>query len=125
MGQNMIVAFATYANDYSGYVTTEMEYMVQRYEGASTLYGPKTNEVYAREFASLFRETMNGSSTTSNADIPVRNRLDYFERNPSENDGPVTRMVAPILGVEEVPTISMHEAYSPSIGNDTGISWGA
>merc|ERR1712151_666538 len=119
MGQNMIVAFATYANDYSGYVTTEMEYMVQRYEGASTLYGPKTNEVYAREFASLFRETMNGSSTTSNADIPVRNRLDYFTKNPSEKDGPVTKMVAPVLGVEEVPAMSLHEIYSSLMGKDT------
>ncbi|KAI9699628.1 MAG: hypothetical protein M1836_002662 [Candelina mexicana] len=34
------------ANSYTHYIATEEEYAVQRYEGASTLYGPNTLEAY-------------------------------------------------------------------------------
>jgi neutral ceramidase len=34
------------ANSYTHYITTEEEYTVQRYEGASTLYGPHTLNAY-------------------------------------------------------------------------------
>jgi len=34
------------ANTYAHYISTEEEYTVQRYEGASTLYGPHTLEAY-------------------------------------------------------------------------------
>ncbi|KAH7082594.1 neutral ceramidase precursor [Paraphoma chrysanthemicola] len=34
------------ANSYTHYITTEEEYSVQRYEGASTLYGPHTLNAY-------------------------------------------------------------------------------
>ncbi|KIY02637.1 uncharacterized protein Z520_01102 [Fonsecaea multimorphosa CBS 102226] len=34
------------ANTYAHYISTEEEYAVQRYEGASTLYGPHTLEAY-------------------------------------------------------------------------------
>ncbi len=40
------VALATYANEYSQYVTTLEEYSSQQYEGASTLFGPHTLEAY-------------------------------------------------------------------------------
>ena len=41
------------SNDYSSYVTTEIEYGFQHYEGGSTLFGPKTSQVYASIFADL------------------------------------------------------------------------
>ena len=47
------VALATYANDYSQYVTTLEEYGSQQYEGASTLFGPHTLEAYQRVAADL------------------------------------------------------------------------
>ena len=34
------------ANTYTHYITTEEEYAIQRYEGASTLYGPHTLNAY-------------------------------------------------------------------------------
>lgn len=34
------------ANSYTHYITTEEEYRIQRYEGASTLYGPHTLDAY-------------------------------------------------------------------------------
>lgn len=41
-----IVALGGPANSYTHYITTREEYSVQRYEGASTLYGPWTLDAY-------------------------------------------------------------------------------
>lgn len=40
------IVIAGLTNGYSSYVTTYQEYQVQRYEGASTLYGPHTLQAY-------------------------------------------------------------------------------
>lgn len=42
LGSDAYVVIAGPANTYSHYVTTREEYAVQRYEGASTIYGPCT-----------------------------------------------------------------------------------
>jgi neutral ceramidase len=41
-----VVVLGGPANSYTHYITTEPEYGVQRYEGASTLYGPHTLQAY-------------------------------------------------------------------------------
>lgn len=41
-----VVVIGGPANSYTHYITTEQEYGVQRYEGASTLYGPHTLAAY-------------------------------------------------------------------------------
>ena len=41
------------ANSYAGYVTTYEEYQKQRYEAASTIYGPYTLDAYMQEFKRL------------------------------------------------------------------------
>lgn len=41
-----VVVIGGPANSYSHYITTEEEYAIQRYEGASTLYGPHTLAAY-------------------------------------------------------------------------------
>jgi len=51
-GVNAVI-FAGYANGYSSYVTTEEEYALQHYEGASTLYGPKTLKAYQQVFGEI------------------------------------------------------------------------
>lgn len=51
--KNPIVLIAGPANTYSHYVTTREEYGVQRYEGASTIYGPFTLEAYQDIFSKL------------------------------------------------------------------------
>ncbi|KAK4918125.1 hypothetical protein LTR66_016896 [Elasticomyces elasticus] len=43
---NPVVVLGGPANTYAHYIATEEEYGVQRYEGASTLYGPHTLEAY-------------------------------------------------------------------------------
>lgn len=47
------VVIAGLTNTYSQYVTTFEEYQIQRYEGASTLYGPYTLNAYIQEFKKL------------------------------------------------------------------------
>ncbi|KAK9049412.1 hypothetical protein SSX86_031619 [Deinandra increscens subsp. villosa] len=47
------VVIAGLTNTYSQYVTTFEEYQIQRYEGASTLYGPHTLKAYIQEFKKL------------------------------------------------------------------------
>nr|XP_043607298.1 neutral ceramidase 2-like [Erigeron canadensis] len=50
---NVHVVIAGLTNTYSQYVTTFEEYQIQRYEGASTLYGPHTLNGYIQEFNKL------------------------------------------------------------------------
>lgn len=47
------VVIAGLTNTYSQYITTFEEYEMQRYEGASTLYGPHTLSAYIQEFTKL------------------------------------------------------------------------
>lgn len=51
--KNPIVIIAEIANSYGGYVTTREEYQAQRYEAASTIYGPATLAGYQQSFATL------------------------------------------------------------------------
>lgn len=45
-GEDVHPVIAGLTNTYSSYITTFEEYGVQRYEGASTLYGPHTLDAY-------------------------------------------------------------------------------
>ncbi|RWS07085.1 neutral ceramidase-like protein [Dinothrombium tinctorium] len=49
------------SNAYSSYVTTFEEYQIQRYEGASTIFGPHTLNAYIQQFMKLARNLLNGS----------------------------------------------------------------
>lgn len=42
------------SNAYSSYVSTWHEYQVQRYEGASTIYGPHTLQIYLEQYQRLW-----------------------------------------------------------------------
>lgn len=44
--ESPVVVLGGPANSYTHYITTEEEYSIQRYEGASTLYGPHTLAAY-------------------------------------------------------------------------------
>lgn len=58
------VALATYANAYSGYITTKEEYEMQHYEGASTHFGPYTLKAYEQEFGKLAVAMKEGRSVS-------------------------------------------------------------
>lgn len=47
------VIVAGLCNTYSDYITTPEEYQIQRYEGASTIYGPHTLTIYLKHYQEL------------------------------------------------------------------------
>jgi len=55
------VVLAGLSNAYSSYVTTFEEYQVQRYEGASTIFGPHTLEAYLNQYLNLTRKLVSGT----------------------------------------------------------------
>lgn len=59
---NIHIVIAGLTNTYSQYVTTFEEYQIQRYEGASTLYGPYTLSGYIQEFRKLASALLTGES---------------------------------------------------------------
>jgi len=53
IGEEDMIVIAGLANGYADYVATYEEYQQQRYEAASTIYGPHTLEAYIQEFLKL------------------------------------------------------------------------
>ncbi len=51
--RELAAVIVSHANGFMNYLTTAPEYAAQAYEGASTLYGPQTVEVFARELHRL------------------------------------------------------------------------
>ncbi|CAN0871835.1 Neutral ceramidase 2 [Linum grandiflorum] len=60
------VVIAGLTNTYSQYISTFEEYQHQRYEAASTLYGPHTLSAYIQEFNKLATQLAKGETTTNN-----------------------------------------------------------
>ncbi|KAL1310514.1 hypothetical protein AAFC00_000799 [Neodothiora populina] len=58
------------ANSYTHYITTEEEYGVQRYEGASTLYGPNTLEAYINLTLSRLPYLSAAAQTSNDTSLP-------------------------------------------------------
>lgn len=63
------VVLSGLSNVYTSYVATIEEYEVQRYEGASTLYGPHTLQAYVRQFKRLSRLIMGDSGEQPVSDL--------------------------------------------------------
>ncbi|XP_014616337.1 PREDICTED: neutral ceramidase [Polistes canadensis] len=51
--EDYTVIIAGLCNTYSDYITTPEEYQIQRYEGASTIYGPHTLTIYLKLYQNL------------------------------------------------------------------------
>ncbi|KAI4999233.1 neutral ceramidase [Hordeum vulgare subsp. vulgare] len=69
-GTNIHVVLAGLTNTYSQYVTTFEEYQIQRYEGASTLYGPHTLSAYIQEFQKLATAMIENKEVPTNIQPP-------------------------------------------------------
>lgn len=63
-GQDLQVTVGGLANSYSHYVTTFEEYQAQRYEAASTMYGPHSLSGYIQEFTRLTNDLIQGRPST-------------------------------------------------------------
>lgn len=64
------VVLAGLSNAYSSYVATFEEYQVQRYEGASTIFGPHTLEAYLQQYSSLVGQLVSGQAVAPGPDPP-------------------------------------------------------
>ncbi|KAI0262181.1 Neutral/alkaline nonlysosomal ceramidase [Gloeopeniophorella convolvens] len=63
IGQDAYVVIAGPANTYGHYIATREEYAVQRYEGASTLFGPNTLDAYIDKYGSLVSYLADSATT--------------------------------------------------------------
>ncbi|KAG6816655.1 hypothetical protein H0H87_004298 [Tephrocybe sp. NHM501043] len=70
LGSDAYVVLAGPANTYGHYVTTREEYGVQRYEGASTIFGQYTLEAYIEKYSSLVPYLANNATGTPASDPP-------------------------------------------------------
>ena len=62
---NPEITIAGLANSYTHYVTTFEEYAGQRYEAASTLYGPHTLSAYIQELERITNDLLDGNRSES------------------------------------------------------------
>lgn len=70
------VVIAGLSNSYSSYIATPEEYQIQRYEGASTIFGPYTLPIYLSQFGKLIRAMLQNSTLDNGPSPPVfDNRL--------------------------------------------------
>jgi len=66
-GQTAHIVISGLTNGYSSYVTTFEEYQAQRYEAASTIYGPHTLSGYIQELSRISRDMATGAPSASGA----------------------------------------------------------
>jgi neutral ceramidase len=79
LGQDAYVVIAGPANTYAHYVTTREEYGVQRYEGASTIFGQYTLDAYINKYSSLVPFLGDSSSGTPPSDpAPANQESSYI-----------------------------------------------
>ncbi|KAF7320213.1 hypothetical protein MKEN_00805800 [Mycena kentingensis (nom. inval.)] len=85
LGEDAHVVVAGPANTYSHYIATPEEYTVQRYEGASTLYGPHTLDAYLDRYARLVPFLADGD-----LDAAGTYRIRYFGDSKAAFGGKIT-----------------------------------
>eukprot|EP00900_Chrysochromulina_parva_P006760 jgi/Chrpa1/16085/Chrysochromulina_OHIO_Genome00020891-RA len=86
-----VVVIAGLSNDYQDYTTTFEEYQQQRYEGGSTIYGPRQLDGYIQELLRLADNLANG--TIARSDPPP---VDFTDRIVQTADRP--KLEAPPAG---------------------------
>lgn len=64
------VVIAGLSNIYADYITTYEEYQAQRYEAASTIYGPHSLEIYLNKYKELTEALFSGKSLEPGPDPP-------------------------------------------------------
>ncbi|XP_043245496.1 neutral ceramidase-like, partial [Amphibalanus amphitrite] len=69
-GETVKVVISGLSNTYSDYITTYEEYQKQRYEGASTVYGPHTHQAYLQKFQELATAMIQGTPVVDEAQPP-------------------------------------------------------
>ncbi|XP_030266734.1 neutral ceramidase isoform X2 [Sparus aurata] len=75
--RDLEVVIAGLSNIYTHYITTYEEYQVQRYEGASTIYGPHTLSAYLQKYRGLARAIAQDRVS----ELPVGPQPPFFQNN--------------------------------------------
>jgi neutral ceramidase len=101
-----VITIAGLANSYTHYVTTFEEYAGQRYEAASTLYGPHTLSAYIQEFERITRDLLDGSPSAS-------------DKAPDDLSSKQWTLVPPV----EFDTIGIGKTVSYSLFHMQVASW--
>jgi len=90
MASNMTAVIAGLSNEYADYITTFEEYQIQRYEGGSTIYGPRTLDAYIQLYESLATAMTKGTASPAGPSPPnlISQQLDFlpgviFDSTPS------------------------------------------
>lgn len=72
-GKDVDVILAGLSNLYSSYITTPEEYQAQRYEAASTIFGPNTHTIYMDVFERLTKAMLRGEIVDPGPNPPYMN----------------------------------------------------
>lgn len=70
LNSDVYVLLAGLSNCYSSYISTFEEYQIQRYEGASTIFGPHTLEAYIQQFVHLSNAIKNNETIDTSLTPP-------------------------------------------------------
>jgi len=91
--KDLIIVISGLSNAYSQYTTTNEEYLIQRYEGASTLYGPWQLAAYQQEYAKLALSLIK-NSTIDPGTLPTdwSSSLPSLQPGVIFDDGPVGKI---------------------------------
>jgi len=95
---NAVVVIAGLSNAYSQYVTTPEEYATQRYEGASTLFGPYTLSAYLQLFDNLTHALLKNQPVSPGVEpVDFTNRAIDLQPPVAFDDGPIGTVQTPPL----------------------------
>jgi len=76
-----VILISGLSNTYTGYITTYEEYTVQRYEGASTIFGPHSLAGYQQAFAQMAQSIITGAPVPSGP-LPADRSGEQMNFNP-------------------------------------------
>uniref|UniRef100_A0A4W6EAQ9 Neutral ceramidase n=1 Tax=Lates calcarifer TaxID=8187 RepID=A0A4W6EAQ9_LATCA len=111
------VVIAGLSNVYTHYITTYEEYQVQRYEGASTIYGPHTLSAYLHKYRGLARAIAQDKVS----ELPAGPEPPFFTKNlfsllpaaavdrKPENTNPKNGFFVDLLSVASLPVCVLRD----------------
>ena len=132
--EEVTVVIAGLANSYSDYVTTYEEYQAQRYEAASTIFGPHTHQAYVELFEGLAKDMATNVTTPSTVAPPdlLDEQLEFlpdvvYDSVPDNADfgDVVSDVAASVIAGADVASATFYGANPRSVGTtpSTGPSF--
>ncbi|KAK7030958.1 hypothetical protein VNI00_013905 [Paramarasmius palmivorus] len=111
IGNDAYVVVAGPANTYGHYVTTREEYGVQRYEGASTIFGQFTLEAYIDKYSSLLpflAQSVSGQPTSDAAPAEQTSKAISLQTGVIQDNPPIGKKFGDVMA--DVRTSSPYRA---------------